>query len=268
MSDLFGSPAPEKRRRTGIAGVHTPNPATHDWITPPHIIEALGPFDLDPCQSPTQPWLCAARGYVWPADGLAEPWEGRVWCNPPYSVHAARWLERLARHPDGGTALIFARTETEMFFDWVWRAASGVLFLEGRLHFHHPDGSRAAHNAGGPSCLVAYGARDAAILEQCGLPGHFVRLSGARTVSVPAILSRLSGAGYRLEDDSLETDGRITLSHEDDAHEAIAALASLGFARTDAVWVMTGHGVTCEIEPGGDDTSGHLLHVFPAETEE
>lgn len=264
MSDLFGSPAPQKR--TGIAGVHKPNPETHDWITPRHIIEALGPFDLDPCQSPTQPWPCAARGLVQPVDGLAEPWEGRVWCNPPYSVHAARWLEKLASHPGGGTALIFARTETEMFFNCVWRAASGVLFLEGRLHFHYPDGTRASHNAGGPSCLVAYGARDAARLEHCALPGHFVRLSAAHTVKVPSILSGLSRLGYRLEDDSLETDGRITLSHDDGAHEAIGALASLGLTRTDTVWIMAAPGVTCEIEPGGDDASGHLLHVFARPT--
>lgn len=160
-----------------IAGVHKPNPATHDWITPKHIIEALGPFDLDPCQSPTQPWLCARLGIVWPTDGLAESWSGRVWCNPPYSVHAAAWLKKLSKHPDGGTALIFARTETEMFFDCVWRSASAILFLEGRLHFHYPTGKRAPHNSGGPSCLVAYGKRDAEILRNCGLPGHFVLLS-------------------------------------------------------------------------------------------
>lgn len=164
------------RRSSGIAGVHRPDPKTHDWITPRHIVEALGEFDLDPCQSKTQPWPCAKRGIVLPVDGLAEPWEGRIWCNPPYSIHAAAWLEKLSRHHGGGTALIFARTETEMFFRWVWRAAWAVLFLEGRLHFHYPDGRRAAANAGGPSCLVAYGLRDANVLKASGLPGKFIAL--------------------------------------------------------------------------------------------
>ena len=77
-----------------------------------------------------------------------------MWCNPPYSVHAAAWLAKLARH-GRGTALIFARTETEMFFSHVWGVADAVLFLEGRLHFHYPDGRRAEANAGGPSCLIA-----------------------------------------------------------------------------------------------------------------
>lgn len=31
------------------------------WLTPPHIIEALGPFDLDPCCPPTMPWRTATQ---------------------------------------------------------------------------------------------------------------------------------------------------------------------------------------------------------------
>lgn len=41
-------------------------------------------------------------------------------------------------------ALIFARTETRMFFDHVWPKAQAVLFLEGRLYFHHVCGRRAS----------------------------------------------------------------------------------------------------------------------------
>lgn len=176
--DLFGVGPPKSGRGTSIAGVHTPSPVTHDWITPPHVIEALGgadSFDLDPCQCRTQPWPCARRGIVLPTDGLAEPWEGRVWCNPPYSIHASPWLAKLARH-GRGTALIFARTETEMFHAHVWGVASAVLFFAGRLFFHRPDGRRADHNAGGPSCLIAYGEEDAAALRCSGLGGFVVSL--------------------------------------------------------------------------------------------
>ena len=94
--------------------------------------------------------------------------------NPPYS-EASRWLEKLAGH-GMGMALIFARTETEMFGKWVWGRASSVLFISGRLHFHYPDGTRAKGNAGGPSVLVAYGEYDAGILALCGIPGFFTRL--------------------------------------------------------------------------------------------
>lgn len=176
--DLFEISEP-KKKSTGIAGVHSPIPVTHDWITPKFILDALGEFDLDPCQSPTQPWPCAKRGIVRPKDGLSEPWNGRVWCNPPYSVHAAAWLNKLAKHGDG-VALIFARTETAMFFEHVWAKAAAILFLEGRLHFHYPDGRRAEANAGGPSCLIAYGEPNAERLATCGLAGALVR--GARLV--------------------------------------------------------------------------------------
>jgi len=169
---LFGDLPEPSHKGASIAGVHGPRAATHDWITPKHIIDATGPFDLDVCESPTQPWPCAARGIVLPRDGLTEPWEGRVWCNPPYSVHATAWLARLARH-GRGLALTFARTETEMFYEHVWGAAKAILFLKGRLHFHYPDGRRADANSGGPSCLIAYGDEDAAKLRECALPGAF-----------------------------------------------------------------------------------------------
>jgi hypothetical protein len=84
-------------------------------------------------------------------------------------------MRRMASHANG-IALIFARTETALFFETVWERASAVLFLRGRLFFHRPDGRQASANAGAPSCLVAYGATDASTLERCGIEGHFVAL--------------------------------------------------------------------------------------------
>jgi hypothetical protein len=65
-------------------------------------------------------------------------------------------MARLAEHGNG-VALIFARTETEMFFKHVWRQADGVFFFDHRLIFHHVTGAPADNNGGAPSCLVAYG---------------------------------------------------------------------------------------------------------------
>ena len=132
--------------------------------------------DLQPrpmCASP------APLGYTAQDNGLQKPWHGRVWLNPPYGLEAAQWLARLAAH-GAGTALIFARTETEMFFENVWSKASALLFLKGRLHFHYVDGRRAAANGGAPSVLIAYGEQDAEILKTCGLPGAFVPLTAQR----------------------------------------------------------------------------------------
>jgi DNA N-6-adenine-methyltransferase (Dam). len=146
-----------------------------EWLTPRHVLDALGAFDLDPCAPIERPWETAAKHYTVLDDGLKQPWKGRVWCNPPYGLAAAQWLARCADHGNA-TALIFARTETRMFFDHVWPKASGILFLEGRLYFHHVTGERAAANAGAPSVLVAYGNDNAAALKACGLPGRFIAL--------------------------------------------------------------------------------------------
>lgn len=159
-----------------IGGHHSAAALKDEWLTPPEILQELGPFDLDPCAPIKRPWPTAAEHYTIEDNGLAQPWHGRVWCNPPYGLEAARWLDRLARHGNG-IALIFARTETRMFFEHVWRRADAVLFIEGRLHFHHVDGRRAAANSGAPSCLIAYGDENALRLKDCGL-GAFFRLTG------------------------------------------------------------------------------------------
>lgn len=143
------------------------------WLTPRHILDSLGTFDLDPCGAPAESkWPTARRHYRLPDDGLTLPWNGRVWCNPPYS-ETWRWLGRLGDH-GAGTALIFARTETAGFQEHVWVRATAILFLAGRLTFHHRSGRRAAANSGAPSCLIAYGESDATSLATSGLPGAFV----------------------------------------------------------------------------------------------
>ena len=157
----------------GMGGHQSGKYESEDWITPQHILTALGPFDLDPCASINQPWPCATISYTKNLDGLLQPWHGFVWLNPPYGLQAAKWLKRLAIHHNG-IALIFARTETKMFHAHVWNAADTLLFLKGRLYFHYPNGTRAAANAGAPSVLVGYGPEARRRLQTCGLSGALI----------------------------------------------------------------------------------------------
>jgi len=150
--------------------------ATDVWLTPPHILEALGPFDLDPCASENRPWNTARQHYTIKDDGLAQSWSGRVWCNPPYGPKMAPFLEKLATHPGGGVALVFARTETRAFFDHVWDKATGILFLKGRLKFHKPNGELGG-TSGSPSVLIAYGEAEAEVLKSCKLKGKYIRIN-------------------------------------------------------------------------------------------
>jgi len=143
------------------------------WLTPPHITENLGEFDLDPCAAPN--WPTAKRHIILPEDGLKAEWHGRVWLNPPYGMEAWTWLDKLAAHGQG-TALVFARTETAGFVQQVWNKATAVKFLHGRLHFHRPDGTRAKANSGAPSVLVAYGLADAVQLAHSPLAGTYLQL--------------------------------------------------------------------------------------------
>jgi len=160
---------------------HSAAAGSQVWLTPPYIIEALGEFDLDPCAAPEpRPWGTAGTHWGRADNSLDRPWFGRVWLNPPYGPKdsIAPWLRRLVEH-GRGTALIFARTETRIFFETVWERAAALLFLRGRLCFHRRDGTLpGGANAGAPSVLVAYGAADAERLERSGLDGQFIRLPG------------------------------------------------------------------------------------------
>lgn len=159
----------------GMGGHHSPIMGKDEWLTPPEIINNLGTFDLDPCSPVNRPWDTAAKHFTILEDGLSNDWEGRVWLNPPYGREAAKWLDKLSQHGNG-IALIFARTETEMFFNHVWNKADALLFFKGRLHFHHVDGERAKANAGAPSVLIAYGKNNVETLEKVQHWGKLIKI--------------------------------------------------------------------------------------------
>lgn len=148
------------------------------WLTPKSLVAALGEFDLDPAGAPGH--VLAKKTYLLENgdDGLRDPWEGRVFLNPPYGKEAAPFQRRMVKHGHG-TMLLFARTETSIFFETVWDAptSTAILFLRGRLSFLHANGVEAKANAGAPSVLVAYGEEDALALQQSGLRGHYLPLS-------------------------------------------------------------------------------------------
>ncbi len=170
----------------GMGSHQSAKSGTDTWFSPPALLEAVGgaaSFDLDPCSHIDRPWPTARQHYTQEDNGLLLPWFGRVWLNPPYSIALiTKFLGRMAAHGHG-LALIFARTETDPFHRFVWGAATGLLFLRGRLNFHYPDG-RAAKNGGAPSVLIAYGARDRDILAAAPIDGQFVPLRLERSVLV------------------------------------------------------------------------------------
>ena len=158
-----------------VSFIRTTPSTTDSWYTPPHIVESLGRFDLDPCTMSVAPFRHAGTNFYYDRgeDGLARDWHGRVWLNPPYS-NWVPWLKKLSDHGDG-IALISARTETRGFFDHVWYDANAVLFLQGRIRFIKPDGTKGPSPTLG-SVLIAYGKTNSGALVASGLKGKYINL--------------------------------------------------------------------------------------------
>lgn len=163
--------------RKGIGGHHSANSRSDEWITPPEIIAALGEFDLDPCAAINQPWKTAKTQWTIEDDGFFKTWFGRVWLNPPYGKSTPAWLNRMATHGNG-IVLVFARTETRMFFDYVWNKADAILFIKSRLNFYRVDGTRSHSTAGAPSVLIAYGKHNTKALRNSNIAGKYISLGG------------------------------------------------------------------------------------------
>lgn len=177
------------------------NDFTDEWLTPPALREMCGEFDLDPCSPINRPWDTAKRHIALPQNGLIADWNGRVWLNPPYGQKIGSWMRRMSEHQDG-MSLVFARTETQWFHRYVFGAASGILFLEGRINFHFVTGEQSPKNAGAPSVLISYDAKPNGpnfdylrIVQQNGYPGALFNLSTGSGVSTGLQQTTLAAAG-------------------------------------------------------------------------
>lgn len=95
-----------------------------DYYTPSWVFERMGiTFDLDVCAPPGGiSWIPAERYYTQEDDGLAQPWEGRVWMNPPYSG-VEPWADRMIDHGHGVALLPYSRGWWRVR---MWEAAHGI----------------------------------------------------------------------------------------------------------------------------------------------
>jgi phage N-6-adenine-methyltransferase len=119
-----------------------------DRTTPADLFAELNAryrFTLDVAAAPHNA-QCAAY-YTRREDGLAQPWHGSVWCNPPYSGLTG-WLEKAWtewRRPGGPYSIVLLlpgnRCEQPWWQTWVEpyrdrpESTLTVRFLPGRLRF-------------------------------------------------------------------------------------------------------------------------------------
>jgi phage N-6-adenine-methyltransferase len=141
----------------------------HDWQTPPDLFAVLHAefaFTLDVCAT-AETALCP-RYFTPDQDGLAQPWAGRCFMNPPYA-EVDTWMAKAAAEVAEGRAdlvacLVPARTDV----GWWWDYAIGgeVRFLRGRVHFSRESGTGPAPFA---SAVVILG-RPATVVWWSGWP--------------------------------------------------------------------------------------------------
>jgi len=138
-----------------------------DYYTPPEVFDRLGiAFDLDVC-APVGgiPWLPATRHYSLEDDGLTQPWNGRVWMNPPYSKPGP-WIERFIQHHNG---ICLTQVSKSQGFRDLWQKVDGVVVPQesplAQSKFVHGNGRKGIFM---PVALFAYGEECVAAIAKFG----------------------------------------------------------------------------------------------------
>jgi hypothetical protein len=132
-----------------------------DYYTPQWVFERMGlEFDLDVCAPPGGvPWVPASRFYTMADDGLAAPWEGRVWMNPPFT-DCAPWVTRFIEHGNGVAVVQVSKSRHSAR---LWQAADAVTFVGGFPFYDPTLGSEGQvympcwFTAFGDECVAAIG---------------------------------------------------------------------------------------------------------------
>jgi DNA N-6-adenine-methyltransferase (Dam) len=122
------------------------NSGDDEWYTPSAYVVAarqvMGGIDLDPASCPEANATVQADAYFTKVDdGLARPWKGRVWLNPPYGL-IERFCTQLGQEYQRGAvteacALTNNASETS-WFQGLMAVASAACFPRGRVRFWHP----------------------------------------------------------------------------------------------------------------------------------
>ncbi len=125
---------------------------TIEWETPRALFATLHAefcFTLDVCATSDNA-KCPAF-FSLEDDGLAQPWAGVCWMNPPYGPTIGAWMKKAYESAQQGAVvvcLVPSRTDTKWWHEYVQHGE--VRFLSGRLTFG------GAKNSAPPNALVIF----------------------------------------------------------------------------------------------------------------
>ena len=140
-----------------------------EWYTPLWLFESLGlEFDIDVCGPVDRAHVTtpAKAFYTEAEDGLAQPWYGLVWCNPPYSAPEP-WALKMVEHGNG-VMLSHIPMNAKWCMD-VWNACDGIRLFQA-MEFIRPDGS--SQRPGTWLQLAAFGTVALDALSRLRVPEH------------------------------------------------------------------------------------------------
>lgn len=109
-----------------------------DYYTPKYIFDLMGiEFDVDvAAPEGGVPWIPARRFYTMGDDGLSQPWEGRIWMNPPYSKPGP-WVHRFIDVASEGVILV--PVSNSRWFDRLWESDLSIVSLNCGTRFVRGD---------------------------------------------------------------------------------------------------------------------------------
>jgi hypothetical protein len=141
------------------------NGTSDDYYTPPFVFESLGlEFDMDVCApAGGVPWLPAKRSLSIIEDGLVTPWEGRVWCNPPYS-YPNPWINKFIDH---GNGICLVQSSKALWWIRLWNEAGAIVALPPNIKF--VTGKGQSKGIFMPVVLAAMGSENIEALRASGL---------------------------------------------------------------------------------------------------
>lgn len=121
---------------------------TAEWYTPPEVIDAarevLGDIDLDPASCAfAQKAVQATTYFDAETDGLAQPWSGRVFMNPPYGAACPKFVAKALHEYEAGNVSAAVLLLSGYSFDTKWFRPLWhhlLCFSDGRIRFYNALG--------------------------------------------------------------------------------------------------------------------------------